>query len=265
MKILTERCSMFCDYSRYAPTAANTIKWTQLFQGIGYELLPSIINQQIQSQIQFANNQLQITNMPPLPNKRGIQFASVNDDMVIRILPDRVDVEVSRIESDDYMATMSEKFQVLQTLMESLLDELSGAKGTRLALFVDVVIPETKDDGFANFYFNENLGLCLDDRETCTEWMHRYNQRIRITVDNKAELCNCITLMENAALQFVKVFPGDPPVLKGLHIVSDINTIAENAEERFCDESIRHFYGKAQTVFFSIVEQINSKLADCEN
>lgn len=66
--------------------------------------------------------------------------------------------------------------------------------------------------------------------------------------------------MESGALQTVNASTGEQQVIKGLHILSDINTLAENGNERFTVDDLISFSNSAQSVFLKFLEQIKGKL-----
>ena len=174
MHILTFRLSIFGDFSQFTPTTANTIAWTQALQKAGYNYLPSI----------FQVPQ-QVVNMPFLSVQLGasdnrMQFVSPTGDTVIRILSERLDVELTQGVSDKPDAYLKDKLDLASKIMRLMLSTLgSELKGNRLAYYVDALIPEPTEKAFNSFYQKYNLGISMNGQEDeCTEWNHRFNRRI---------------------------------------------------------------------------------------
>lgn len=120
MHILTFRLSIFGDFSQFTPTTANTIAWTQALQKAGYNYLPSI----------FQVPQ-QVVNMPFLSVQLGasdnrMQFVSPTGDTVIRILSERLDVELTQGVSDKPDAYLKDKLDLASKIMRLMLSTLGS-------------------------------------------------------------------------------------------------------------------------------------------
>lgn len=256
MHILTFRLSIFGDYKQYTPTSANSIAWTQALQTAGYDFLPNII--------QAAQ---QIINIPFVPAKIGsndkrMQFVSLDGDVNIRILAERVDVEFTLGVSDTTEQYFTDKLPVASSIMSTMLTALGNVQGNRLAYYVDVIIPETENLSFADFYQANNLGISVNNAsEKCVEWNHRFNSRVPIEVDQNNELCNAIFVLESGVLQAVNAATGEQQEIKGLHITADINTVAENKIIRFNSDSVSCFAARAQILFLDLLRQAKEKFA----
>lgn len=253
MQILTYRLSVFGDFKRFAPTTSKTIEWTQMFQAEGYELLPTIINQPL------------IPGIPPfvgqsIPSENRIQFVSSKNDLFVRILAERVDVEMTHIESDDFEDSLNGRLNDLVKILKLMLDALKEVQGTRLAYYVDMILPEKNKNMFKPFYAKNDLGIIVKEAGDCVEWNHRFNKRVKINVNHVDELCNCILLLEDAVLQVSNAVSGEQQSISGLHIISDINTLAENCQPRFSSESLEAFSADAQKILFDIFAQVEEML-----
>ena len=248
MYILTYRFSMFGDFKRFVPTTENVIQWTQMFQKIGYEFLPSIIAQPIVS----------IPFVPVLQaqSDNRLQFSSPQGNLFVRIMSERVDVERTLTETDDPIVVLSSQFDELETLITSMLEALGDVKGTRLAYFVDGMIPEGEEAAFKKVYSRNNLGIKIKDSEDYVEWKHHFNSRVSIDVNGSQEVCNSIVSMESAGLNTQNNTTGEIKVINGLHLSSDINTVAENDVARFSADDLINFCKQAQEIYFSVYEQI---------
>lgn len=254
MHILTFRLSIFGDYKQYTPTSANSIAWTQALQTAGYDFLPNIIQ-----------TTQQIINVPFVSAKFGsndkrMQFVSPDGDVNIRILAERVDVEFSLGASDTTEQYFTENLPVASSIMNIMLATLGNVQGNRLAYYVDVIIPEAEDSSFADFYQANNLGISVNNAsEKCVEWSHKFNSRVPIKVGGSDELSNAILVLESGILQTVNAATGEQKEIKGLHIVADINTVAENKVIRFNSDSVSCFASHAQTLFLNLLRQVKEK------
>lgn len=256
MHILTFRLSIFGNYQEFTPTTANTILWTQALQKAGHELLPSIIEQPAQ----------QVMSIPFVPvqigkNEKRMQFVSQAGDCIIRILSDRVDVELTQGLSEDINQYFVEKLDVIAGMMDVILNALGKVRGNRLAYYIDALIPEVNSMTFNQFYQKNNLGISVSNLpDECVEWNHRFNRRVSVEINGNSELCNIILGMETGLLQTVNTVTGEAQTLKGLHILSDINTLAENTKERFQPNDCSRFAVQAQNIFLDLLRQIRERL-----
>ena len=258
MHILVFRLSMFGDYNQFIPTTANVIAWTQALQQAGFNLLPSIIQQPPQ----LGNAPFVAIPTGALSsNDKRIQFLSPDGDYVIRILAERVDVELTQGVADSLDQYFDDKLRLASDLMKATIHALGDVQGCRLAYYVDSILPEQSGKSFERFYNQNNLNISIDgSSENCVEWSHRFNQRFIATIDKKNELSNAILLIESGILQVVNASTGELQSVKGLHIHSDINTLAENGRERFTVADLDNFALVAQSVFLKFIEQIKAKL-----
>lgn len=258
MHIFTFRLSIFGDFRQYTPTTANTIAWTQALQKAGYDYLPTIIQ-----------GPHQVVNMPFLSVQVGstdnrMQFVSPTGESSIRILPERLDVEIVRGVADNAEKYFAEKLQETSKIMSLMISTLgTELKGNRLAYYIDALIPESTDNGFNSFYQKYNLGISMNNQEDeCAEWNHRFNRRIYIGVGSGGkELCNAIFSLESGILQTGDQTMAELQTVKGLHIVADINTLAENPAERFAIEDFEEFATNAQEIYLNILGQVKGKLS----
>lgn len=258
MHFLTFRLSIFGDFSRFTPTTANTIAWTQALQKAGYNYLPSI----------FQTPQ-QVVNMPFLSVQLGasdnrMQFVSPTGDTIIRILSERLDVELTQGVSDKPDAYLKEKLDFASKIIRLMLSALgTELRGTRLAYYVDALIPEPTDKAFNSFYQKFNLGISMNNKEDeCSEWNHRFNRRIFIDVGtDHEEKCNAIFSLESGLLQTGNLITKEQQTIKGLHLAADINTLAENSVERFTIDNLDAFVTNAQDVYLNILKQLENKLS----
>ena len=249
MYILTYRFSMFGDFKRFSPTTENVIQWTQMFKDKGFELLPNIIMQPI-------NPIPLVPTLPPQPDNR-IQFSSPASDLFVRVLSERVDVELTSIETDTPVEELGHKFGVLEVLIKTMLGALENEKGTRLAYYVDGFLPEKKNGSFNSIYSSNNVGIVIEDAEDCVEWRHRFNTHIKIDAGSGEELCNSIFLLEAGVLNTQNSENGEISANRGLHFSADINTVAENNDRRFIPENLTRFCSKAQELYLKVYMQLS--------
>lgn len=248
MYILTCRFSMFGNFSRFTPTTSNIIEWTQMFQHAGYEFLPTIINPPVPP-IPFLPIQVG-------PQDKRVQFTSSDNKFAVRVLAERVDVESTLIETDDPSSTLGVKYNELKLLIETMLGALAEEKGTRMAFYIDAMLPEKKAGQFNSIYANNNLNLVVRNSESCVEWAHRFNHHLKINVGSYEELCNAIFSLESAIMNATNNNTGEQFELKGVHITSDINTLAENSDARFESENLAVFCSEAKDLFINVYNQI---------
>lgn len=260
MHIFVFRLSLFGDFKQFVPTTANVITWTQDLQQAGFNLLPSIIQQPPQfANVPFVAIQTGAINS----NDKRIQFLSPDGDYAIRILAERVDVELTQGVADTIEQYFTDKLELLSNLMKAMIHALGNTQGCRLAYYVDVLLPEPSGQSFDRFYNQNNLNISIDgSSENCVEWSHKFNKRFTATVGEKSELSNAILFIESGMLQTINASTGEQQSVKGLHILSDINTLAENREERFTVTNLVDFSNNAQSVFLKFLEQIKAKLSE---
>lgn len=255
MNILTFRLSMFGDYNKYSATTANIINWTKMFQELGYEFLPNIIDSKV-PQIPFIS-------VLPQSGEKRVQFVSKQGDLVVRVIPERVDAEMTLGETDDLLSLLSEKTITLEQLLTAMLNELNDVPGTRLAYYVDALIPEPSPDAFNSIYEKNNIDLNVNGGIECVEWGHRLNTRVQFTVNESQEMCNALFNLESALLsiQVNKAGEEAPTVTqqKGLHFSADINTVAENTVERFEISDLPAFIEQAHSVFHDFYTRLENK------
>lgn len=258
MHIFVFRLSMFGDFKKYVPTTANVIAWTQALQQEGFSLLPSIIQQPPQLvNFPFAA----IPTGAISPSDKRIQFLSPDGTYSVRILAERVDVEITQGVADTFEEYFADKLKFSSDLMKAMIHVLSDVQGCRLAYYVDALLPEPSGKSFEKFYDQNNFNISIDGSlGTCVEWSHRFNKRFMATIGEKNELSNAILLMESGMLQTINPSTGEQQSVKGLHILSDINTLAENMKERFAVKDLLDFSTSAQSVFLKFLEQIKTKL-----
>lgn len=258
MHIFSFRLSIFGDYKSFTPTTDNIITWTQALKSAGYSFLPNII------QTTQAVINVPFVPMAPLqinPNDQRLQFVSQNGDSNIRILSDRIDVELAQGLCDDPKLFFTEKLLYIVQLMKTILTALGEVRGNRLAYFTDALLPEPKEGSFESFYQSNNMEIIIKSHpDTCVEWNHRFNRRVNLDVANKNELCNAIFIMESGIIQTFNTQTGEQQTTKGLHFSSDINTLAENKEVRFDASSFDDFSSNAQDLFLDVLQQIQKKL-----
>ena len=143
-----------------------------------------------------------------------------------------------------------------------MLTALGDVSGNRFAYYVDTLLPEPADKTFSDFYRQYNLGISLDGApDECVEWVHRFNRRIAINVNKKAELLNSILLLESGVLPTINTQTGEQQVVRGLHLLADINTLAENTEDRFTVDDVQDFSLNAQDIFLRLLQQVKEKLS----
>lgn len=260
MHIFVFRLSMFGNFKQFVPTTSNVIAWTQSLQQAGFSLLPSIIQQPPQ----FVNIPFVAVPTGAInSNDKRIQFLSPDGDYAIRILAERVDVELTQGVTDTVEQYFAEKLKLASDLMIAIIHTLGDVRGCRLAYYVDVLLPEPSGKSFEGFYNQNNLNISINgSSENCVEWSHRFNKRFTTTIGEKNELSNAILLIESGILQTVNASTGEQQSVKGLHILSDINTLAENGEERFAVADLADFSINAQSVFLKFLEQIKAKLSE---
>lgn len=118
-----------------------------------------------------------------------MQFVSPTGDTIIRILSERLDVELTQGVSDKPDAYLKEKLDFASKIIRLMLSALgTELRGTRLAYYVDALIPEPTDKAFNSFYQKFNLGISMNNKEDeCSEWNHRFNRRIFIDVGTDHE------------------------------------------------------------------------------
>lgn len=246
MPTLLFRLSIFGDYRQFAPTSENTVALTQSLQNAGYALLPNIIQ------------------LPPQQGQAGekrMQF--VSDDNVIRavILPERIDVEFTRGASDRIDRLFADTPAMVSDILQVVLSALGDPAGRRLAYYADALIPEPDDGPFEPFYQANNLGISLHNSpDVCTEWNHRFNRRVFLPVSGNPELSNAIFSFESGTLQAVNAATGQRRTSRGLRILTDINTLHENADPRFDRTDIDSFFVAAHAMHLDVLQQLREKL-----
>lgn len=253
MQILTYRLSVFGDFKRFVPTSENTIIWTQGFKNAGYELIPSIIqNTQAVMSIPFFN-------IPQGAIDKRMQFSSLDGNIIVRFLAERVDVEFTMGNSNKYSQYFVENIQKACNLLSVALNILGNIKGTRVAYFTDILIEENQNNCFESFYSN-NADIFINNYDgEYIEWQHRFNKRIFLDIAHTQERVNTILQMESGELQTIVQSTGVQQIIKGLHVMADINTIAENTTERFDIDSSLEFCNKAQELYLDLLNQIMIK------
>ena len=253
MQVLTYRLSIFGDFKHFAPTPENTIAWTQGFKDAGYELIPSVI-QSPQAVIAVPFLTVQQGTV-----EKRMQFSSTDGSIIVRFLSERMDIEFTQGVSVQFDKYFVDSIPNARSLFSVALNLLKNTKGTRLAYFTDILIEEHKPNCFASLY-SDNAGISLNNYEgEYIEWSHRFNKRITLDISQNKETINTILQLESGTLQTIMPTTGAQQVIKGLHVATDINTLAETAMERFDNNDALEFFTKAQEVFLDMLSQIMSK------
>lgn len=255
MYIVVYRFSIFGDFKRFEPTSARIIEWTQALQEDGHEYLPTV-------------QEPSVTPMPfpmPFPMQtpsagKGVQFSSPRNDMFVRINSERIDVEANWGKKDVPAEALKEKFSELIALAGTITRVLGEIKGTRLAYYVDGLLPEERRGAFQPFYKRNDIGIVSNPDVACQEWRHRSNRRLQLKFAEQSELCNAILELTQTSLQFQNDDTHELETVNGLHLTADINTLSEQIVERFAVSDIEPFCLKAQDLFFNTMEHIHERL-----
>ena len=251
MYILTYRFSLLGDFFRFTPTTSNIIAWSQAFQEKGYEFLPNIVSPELPV--------LQLLPVQPLSQDKRVQFITPNGDMIVRIFANRVDAECTLIETDTPDSVLAEKFSTIEDVIRTVLSALGNAKGTRVAYYIDAFLPESSPDSFDEKCAKYNLGLTIPNFVNCSEWTHRFNSRTKLTIGSKEEVCNAIFSLESSILNTQNNTTGEQTEINGIHITADINTLAEESEERFDVDWLIKFCKSAQVFYLDMYNQIKTR------
>ena len=258
MLALVFRITIFGDFSNLKPTATNTIEYAKALSDAGYQYLPSIISPTAHINI---SNGLPPQIVPGNPEDKRLQFVSVDNRSLIRLLSNRIDVEFNEDEFVEVNSYFEEKLMAAIKTMQVVLSAVGNPDGNRLAYYVDIVVPEPEERSFINFYKNNNLGIIMTEiHDECIEWRHGFNNRVGIEVEDKLEICNALFSFEAGKLQKVDNASGEQNIIQGFHFSGDINTLAENTIMRFSSQSFYSFAPNAQRIFVSVLHQISEGL-----
>lgn len=259
MYIVVYRLSIFGDFKRFSPTADFTVQCVQKLKEYNcqQEFLPNIIPEGISAPVPFVVQQ-------PAGNSSRMTLVAQDGSIVLRILSNRIDVEfpqpISK-EPSDFSNSLTEMLRTSTELIHILTELVNETKGIRLAYYADIHIPDPQES-FKNFFSSYNLNLNLDGTpDECVEWSHRFNRQINILVDSQEELSNVILAMESATLHTVNRITQETINTPGLHLMVDINTQAENTEEKFSADNCTCFCTIAQSIFLNLFSQIKDMIA----
>lgn len=249
------RLSIFGDFHMLEPTSANVVTWTQALQEDGYEMLPSVIQPTAPVPLPVA------LSSPP----QFIQFSESNrkgTGQFLRLTNQRIDAEFTMLDSESWLESLKSVFSSLSKLLHTGIKFVEGTKGTRLAYYVDALIKEPSSHAFKAFYCENNFGLHFGDSgmANCTEWAHRFNQKMSLPTVSGEEPCNLILLMESSVFQ--KISPDMPKAesYPGLHVAADLNTLGENDTPRFSIDDIEAFYPEAMNSHINVLQNIMEML-----
>ena len=250
MKVFVYRISMFGNFRKFVPNSENIISWLQGFKNAGYDFTTSIIQG---PETTISVDQRQVHHREA--DKR-IQFMSLEGNLAVRFLGERLDVEFIGGQFENGSQYFREKLLQATKLFEVAHELLENKRGTRLAYFVDILIEEDVNINFSNLYQeNNNINLNGYDGEYI-EWGHRFNKRVVLNFEDFQEESNAILQLESGAMWFDE---NPNEIIKGLHVMADINTIGENEADRFDRDVASKYFAEAQNVYLQLYEQILAK------
>lgn len=234
------KLSLIGDYAELRATSARMIEWMMKLQDEN-GFVPNIV-------------------IHEATQEKRAQFISEDASTIISILRDRIDVQYTA--SHASLSGIYGHIDRLKVLLSKVCDYIGASAGTRLAMLVDCVIPKSECVLFDSFIKGNNLNLTTRDTEqTCVEWSHLFNDRVRLKVQDKEEVSNARFNIELGTL--VRHDTQEPQMEEtkiGMRVQADINTIADNVLERFDRDSISSFAGAAREVFDGLMAQLSSQL-----
>lgn len=234
---LNYQASLFANLSDINFNSDNTIRVLNLFRE--YELIPTMFQE--------------LTPFHPSPILRP-QFASPNNEWVVRIATQRIDVEKNPINGlAENMGSLIEFTNRASVLINLFASEF-GKKGKRIALRTNGLLENMEDEQLNRIYntiFNP-LRFYLNSQPK--EWNTRSVSRINYEINSRMEMVNVITsisriqgglVQNNAPIQFDRISAD-----------FDINSIPENDNTRFEGTDLSQFYNKAIVTRNEILSEI---------
>ncbi|MEN6418255.1 MAG: hypothetical protein ABFC73_04975 [Clostridiaceae bacterium] len=220
------RMSIFTDTQDLQITPDRITIFMNALNNKGAEYIPSIINEQ--------------TLIPQLQTNRRLQFLWNN--ITIRMLGARIDVE-QPFETEIKEATSKPGFsdEMLHGLKVTL--ELLSKRGSRLALSSENIIQLGNEEKLNAFLARNNYGMDMLIPPFFA-WNNEVTIRRILTIGGKEEECNIVIKLIKGGIS--KIGSSDSSQSRdGLIIVTDINTMQENTDQRFTFSDYLDFYREA--------------------
>ena len=136
-------------------------------------------------------------------------------------------------------------------------------RGTRLS-FIQTVLVSAENGSIKTSPFHSKLPDVHRERESL-EWTMQTICRVDETIGKNKEQLNIVMTVSKA--QFFSNEQKGESILKdksipfeGVHLVTDINTSAENDSQRFIVKDIQHFFAVARKYGRQIIEGLDNLL-----
>lgn len=178
------------------------------------------------------------------PNKEwGINFAS-----------NRIDIEKNPVMAGGRnMGEVHDFAKDAEVFFSRILGHFKK-KGNRLSIITTGMLREMTDKQLSDIYAKLFRPLPYYERAVPFEWNSRCVSRIETRIGEASEPINVITSINRLRGQFVE--PERVTQFDRIDVSFDINTVAENEDNRFVAESFKDFFNGALHIRSEILDQI---------
>ena len=250
------RMSIFGDFRNYNATTSNIVEFSSSFQKENLELLPTVLFSQTLTFDQTGNT-------PVKSDEQRIQFNSISNGISIKILPDRIDFEAPIENISDFSEYSSGKLRLLFPIMKAVLSVTQKTvKGHRLAHYVDILFPEKNNQSVQEFLCSHVFDLEADSGDMFSEWEQRFNKPTKLSFGKEIEKCNTILSLSFATVDLIENDTGMKIQKRGIRLMSDINTLADNSVPRFSFSDLKSFCNEAQKLLNKRYERAQRIISD---
>lgn len=236
------KISIFGDFSDILPTAENMMYFLEQLKDDG--LVPSVFNE------------LKIENGNPAPqNFQRIALLSNDGFERIPIASERIDYEIRTTEdiqrSEEWFENAREKIvRVFGVIFNHF-----NKQASRLALNAENLMIDLTHEEVVAFYDRFPNPISIYDKTKLSDFATSLMIRDDIDVGDKNETINVITQIERTDLK--KNVDNQTIDSEGFIIRGDINTVAENAIQRFDINNIGTFIDVVTPLWGSIIRELS--------
>ena len=133
-------------------------------------------------------------------------------------------------------------------------------KGHRLSILTSGVLREMTHEQLLKIYAKLFRSLPFYEQAIPFEWNYRCVSKSEIQIGEASEQINVITSINRIKGQILE--PSSVKQFERIEVGFDINTIAENKDNRFTAESFKDFFDSALRTRYEILNQIRDIVND---
>lgn len=236
MELVDFQTSFFCSTQNIIPSVDQTLKILNAYSGIGEQFFPGTFQ---------VNNLDLISNKLSSMTRISLSFPDIKWSLMIP--PERVDCNFKPERDVEQKPTINEVIQNSLRIISPLI-KAEGLNGSRMAINFKYLLPETEQAQQTLPKILRPFGQYLEN--PVADFNVYLNTIIPITELGEKEVVNFIT-----AITYGKNL--DQSFGNRLLISLDINTLPNNVDSRFTDESLQVFAS-------SVLPLINTQIASIE-